>query len=47
MLTEQDILDKVKFADSIGIDSNRQNPHGPRHSPEVWKALRWTRRTAS
>ena len=34
VLTEQDILDKVKFADSIGIDSNRQNPHGPRHSPD-------------
>jgi FAD dependent oxidoreductase len=34
VLTEQDILDKVSFADSIGIDSNRQNPHGPRHSPD-------------
>ena len=34
VLTEQDILDKAHFADSIGIDSNRQNPHGPRHSPD-------------
>jgi len=34
VLTEQDILAKVNFADSIGIDSNRQNPHGPRHSPD-------------
>ena len=34
VLTEQDILDKVSFQDSIGIDSNRQNPRGPRHSPD-------------
>ena len=34
VLTEQDILDKVHFSDSIGIDSNRQNPRGPRHSPD-------------
>ena len=24
----------MNFADSIGIDSNRQNLHGPRHSPD-------------
>ena len=40
VLTEQDILDKVNFADSIGIDSNRQNPHGPRHSPDGMEGLR-------
>jgi hypothetical protein len=34
VLTEQDIIDKVSFEDSIGIDSNRQNPKGPRHSPD-------------
>ncbi len=34
VLTEQDILDRAHFDDSIGIDSNRQNPHGPRHSPD-------------
>ena len=34
ILTEQDILDKLRFEDSIGIDSNRQNPRGPRHSPD-------------
>ncbi len=34
VLTEQDILDKLRFEDSIGIDSNRQNPRGPRHSPD-------------
>jgi FAD dependent oxidoreductase len=34
VLTEQDIIDKVRFPDSIGIDSNRQNPKGPRHSPD-------------
>src|SRR5205814_1117217 len=34
VLTEQNILDKVRFDDSIGIDSNRQNPRGPRHSPD-------------
>src|SRR5215211_2250920 len=34
VLTEQDILDKAFFPDSIGIDSNRQNPKGPRHSPD-------------
>jgi hypothetical protein len=34
VLTEEDIVAKVRFPDSIGIDSNRQNPHGPRHSPD-------------
>ena len=34
VLTEQDILDRTHFDDSIGIDSNRQNPRGPRHSPD-------------
>ena len=34
VLTEQDILDRAHFDDSIGIDSNRQNPRGPRHSPD-------------
>jgi hypothetical protein len=34
VLTEQDILDKVRFEDSIGIDSNRQNPRGSRHNPD-------------
>jgi hypothetical protein len=34
VLSEQDILNKAHFSDSIGIDSNRQNPHGPRHSPD-------------
>lgn len=34
VLTEQDILKKVTFPDSIGIDSNRQNPGGARHSPD-------------
>lgn len=34
VLTEDDILAKVRFDDSIGIDSNRQNPRGPRHSPD-------------
>lgn len=34
VLTEQDILDRRSFADSIGIDSNRQNPRGARHSPD-------------
>lgn len=33
-VTEQDILDKVSLPDSVGIDSNRQNPKGPRHSPD-------------
>jgi FAD dependent oxidoreductase len=34
VLTEEDILDGVHFEDSIGIDSNKQNPKGPRHSPD-------------
>jgi FAD-dependent oxidoreductase family protein len=34
VLTEEDIIDKRVFADSIGIDSNRQNARGPRHSPD-------------
>jgi hypothetical protein len=34
VLTEQDIVEKVRFPDTIGIDSNRQNPKGPRHSPD-------------
>jgi hypothetical protein len=34
VLTEEDILEKTRFPDSIGIDSNRQNPKGPRHSPD-------------
>jgi hypothetical protein len=34
VLTEHDILEKTYFKDSIGIDSNRQNPKGPRHSPD-------------
>ncbi len=34
VLTEQDILNRTRFEDSIGIDSNRQNPRGPRHSPD-------------
>jgi hypothetical protein len=34
VLTEEDILDKTRFPDSIGVDSNRQNPKGPRHSPD-------------
>ena len=34
VLTEDDILAKTHFKDSIGIDSNRQNPRGPRHSPD-------------
>jgi hypothetical protein len=34
VLTERDILERRFFADSIGIDSNRQNPRGARHSPD-------------
>jgi hypothetical protein len=34
ILTEEDIVGAVHFADSIGVDSNRQNPKGPRHSPD-------------
>jgi len=34
VLTEEDIVGAVHFADSIGVDSNRQNPKGPRHSPD-------------
>lgn len=34
VLTEKDIVEKVSFPDSIGIDSNRQNVSGPRHSPD-------------
>jgi FAD dependent oxidoreductase len=34
VLTERDIVEKVSFPDSIGIDSNRQNAKGPRHSPD-------------
>jgi hypothetical protein len=34
LLTEQDILERRVFSDSIGIDSNRQNPGGARHSPD-------------
>ena len=34
VLTEEDIVGGAHFADSIGVDSNRQNPHGPRHSPD-------------
>jgi hypothetical protein len=34
VLTETDILNRSHFEDSIGIDSNRQNPGGPRHSPD-------------
>jgi hypothetical protein len=34
ILTEEDILRRTAFPDTIGIDSNRQNPKGPRHSPD-------------
>ena len=34
VLTEEDIIGQVAFPDTIGIDSNRQNPKGPRHSPD-------------
>jgi FAD dependent oxidoreductase len=34
VLTEEDIVDQVTFFDTIGVDSNRQNPKGPRHSPD-------------
>jgi hypothetical protein len=34
VLTEEDIVGALHFADSIGVDSNRQNPKGPRHSPD-------------
>jgi hypothetical protein len=34
ILTEEDIIQQVTFPDTIGIDSNRQNPKGPRHSPD-------------
>ncbi len=34
VLTEEDIIQQVAFPDTIGIDSNRQNPKGPRHSPD-------------
>lgn len=34
LLTEEDIVGQVAFPDTIGIDSNRQNPKGPRHSPD-------------
>jgi FAD dependent oxidoreductase len=34
VLTEEDIVDQVRFADSIGVDSNRQNRSGARHSPD-------------
>lgn len=34
VLTEEDIIRQVAFPDTIGIDSNRQNPKGPRHSPD-------------
>jgi len=34
VLTEEDIIGHVAFPDTIGIDSNRQNPKGPRHSPD-------------
>lgn len=34
VLSEDDILAKTYFDDSIGIDSNRQNPRGARHSPD-------------
>jgi hypothetical protein len=34
VLTEEDIVDGAHFDDSIGIDSNKQNPNGPRHSPD-------------
>ncbi len=34
VLTEEDIIDRRHFEDSIGIDSNRQNPKGMRHSPD-------------
>ena len=34
VLTEEDILARRRFEDSIGIDSNRQNPKRMRHSPD-------------
>ena len=34
VLTEEDIVEQVTFDDSIGIDSNRQNRKGARHSPD-------------
>ncbi len=34
VLTEEDIIQQVTFPDTIGIDSNRQNPKGSRHSPD-------------
>ncbi len=34
VLTEEDIVNGVAFPDTIGVDSNRQKPKGPRHSPD-------------
>lgn len=34
VLTQEDIIQQASFPDTIGIDSNRQNPKGPRHSPD-------------
>jgi hypothetical protein len=34
VLTEEDIVGGTRFPDSIGVDSNRQNPKGSRHSPD-------------
>jgi hypothetical protein len=34
VLTEDDIISATRFPDSIGVDANRQNPRGPRHSPD-------------
>ncbi len=34
VLTEEDIIQQAAFPDTIGIDSNRQNPKGPRHNPD-------------
>ncbi|MBL8669872.1 MAG: FAD-dependent oxidoreductase [Alphaproteobacteria bacterium] len=34
VLTEEDIVDGARFPDTIGVDSNRQNPKGFRHSPD-------------
>jgi hypothetical protein len=34
VLTEEDIVQQAEFPDTIGIDANRQNPKGARHSPD-------------
>jgi hypothetical protein len=40
VLAEEDIVGGTHFEDSIGIDANRQNPNGPRHSPDGMEGSR-------